>query len=282
MPLLSISSPSYVAVARRRTAYRGGFRSSICDLFSNSSRRADFCSLACCGILQSDKNRYLLNGESPSWCKRLTINFGLPLVALILIAAVAVLVTNKDKDDSHQSQSAGTGYAFLAFLLTIVAVCTRGHLARMRLRREVMRRIYERRESEADTTEAFLSAQNGDICCAEMTCCGCYSNDVTYTLDNSFEEDFENVPQPDFCARLFQSLGLLCCGACCQCFCQCCGMCAIGQEEREISALVPKDRQLIDYITFEVCICLGWRVSKSECASPRSLAYSRLFALSVL
>jgi RsiW-degrading membrane proteinase PrsW (M82 family) len=167
-----------------------------------------------------------------------------------LVFVVVGLTTDKNEDTTTQNQSGTGGYALLGFYILVVALLMRGRLARMKLRREVMRRIYENRESEV-ATEDFLSAYNRDICCAEMSCCGCYANDVTYILDNSVEEELEDTPQPDFCTRLFQNLGSICCGACCQCWCQCCGMCAIGQEEREISALVPKDRQLVDYITFE-------------------------------
>jgi hypothetical protein len=198
---------------------------------------------------------------------------------LILVFVVVGLTTDKNKDTTTQNQSGTGGYALLGFYILVVALLMRGRLARMKLRREVMRRIYENRESEV-ATEDFLSAYNRDICCAEMSCCGCYANDVTYILDNSVEEELEDTPQPDFCTRLFQNLGSICCGACCQCWCQCCGMCAIGQEEREISALVPKDRQLVDYITFEVCTAL--ECIHLECANPRSLAYPRLVCFFLL
>lgn len=245
----SISSPSYVAVARRRKVYRGGFHSSICDLFSDPSRRADCCALACCGILQSDKNRYLLNGERPSWWERIAINCGIPLAALIIMIVVGALVTPKNED----FQKAYFWCTILTFFAIVAAICIRGRLIRMRLRREIMKRMHEKRGGDAVERAVYLSTYEKDICCSQMTCCGCYSNDVTFAIDDSDEEP-EDGPQPDFCTRIFQNIGSLCCFACCQCWCQCCGMCAIGQEEREISALVPKHRQLIDYMTFEVSV----------------------------
>lgn len=241
------SSPSYAPVARRHKVYRGGFRSSICDLFSDPFRRADCCALACCGILLSDRNRYLLSGERPSWFKRLAINIILPFATLGLFIIIGSLVTFKSED----SLGAYTRGAMYAILIIITILSIRGRFIRMKLRREIMKRVYE--EHGGHESGVFLSSHRQDISSSHRTCCGCYPNDVTFTLDDSEEEEEpETLPQPDFCTRLFQNLGSLCCGVCCQCWCQCFGMCAIGQEEREISALVPKHRQLIDYMTFEV------------------------------
>eukprot|EP00978_Attheya_sp_CCMP212_P040290 scaffold218295_cov33-Attheya_sp.AAC.1 len=66
--------------------------------------------------------------------------------------------------------------------------------------------------------------------------------------DNDFEEDM--IP-PDLCSCIWKALSAMCCGFCCGCWCQCCGMCATGQEEREINRLVPKQERMMDYVTFE-------------------------------
>lgn len=243
------SSPSYAPVARRQKVYRGGFRSSICDLFLDPSRGADCCALACCGILQSDKNRFLLNAERPVWWKRLVINIGIPLATLTIMIVVGALLIDKD------SQSAYYFWALLMFLLIVTAICIRGRRIRMSLRREIMQRIREEHGGDSDENAVLYrrTLEETDIRSSQATCCGCYWNDVAYTLAEP-DEEVEAVPQPDFCTRIFQNLSSLCCGACCQRWCQCCGMCAIGQEEREISAMVPKHLQLIDYMTFEVSI----------------------------
>ena len=245
------SSPAYAIVARRHKMHRGGFRSSICDLFSDPSRRADSCALACCGVLQSDKNRYLLNGEHPVWWKRLAINIGLPTAALALMIVLGAFAVDKDSDLGHW-------WAFLTLLVLAVVVgvvCIRGRLIRMRLRREIMNRMLQERNLDNVTENDFSLTRHSDrdSCCAHMTCCGCYHDDVIYTLAETENDQVDEVlSDPDFCTRIFQNLASLCCGVCCQCWCQCCGMCAIGQEERELTDMIPKYRQLIDYITFEV------------------------------
>lgn len=243
-------SPSYTSVGSRlRKSYRGGFRSSICDLFADPARRSDCCSIACCGVLQSDRNRYLFNGERPSWWMRITVNFILPtgFVFIVIFASLPLF-----RDESPEAAAAWLGRIMLVSILAAIAfVSLRGCFIRMKFRREVMNRIHEERSDDVSISRDIT----GDLRFANLPCCGCYSNDVIFTLDDSNNEyDDQGSPQADFCTRLFQSIASLCCGVCCLCWCQFCGMCAIGQEEREISALVPKEKQMIDYITFEVCI----------------------------
>ena len=49
-----------------RRYYRGGFTSSICAVFRDPLKRpTDCCAVACCGVLASDRTRYLLTGERP-------------------------------------------------------------------------------------------------------------------------------------------------------------------------------------------------------------------------
>lgn len=246
---LNVSSHSYAPVVRRNTTYRGGFRTSICDLFANPARRADCCALSCCGVLQSDKNRFLLNGERPSWCKRIALNFILPFVALIVMLVVGGILVSNDKDSALMLW--WPLLTWLTFLGIVVALCIRGRRIRMHLRRDVMNRMYQ----DSDGAERHLFAPRyGDSCCAQLSCFGCYPNDVTFSLYDPHDDngDHEEEPRPDFCTRIFQNVGALCCGVCCQTWCMFCGMCAIAQEERELSALIPKNQQMIDYMTFEV------------------------------
>ena len=65
---------------RRRKTYRGGFHTSICDIFRDPHSRTDCCAVACCGVLASDRNRYLLSGERPPLWRRVLLYFVIPFL----------------------------------------------------------------------------------------------------------------------------------------------------------------------------------------------------------
>jgi len=68
--------------------------------------------------------------------------------------------------------------------------------------------------------------------------------------NNDFMDD-----APDLSTCIFRTWSAICCGTLLKCWCQCCGMCAIGQEDREIQAILARENKLdalrIDYITHE-------------------------------
>jgi hypothetical protein len=184
------------------------------------------------------------------------LNFILPFVALIVMLVIGGMLVAASTDDTDSSLALWWPLlTWLTFLGIVVALCIRGRVIRMDFRRDMMNRMYQDRDGTTDEAERRLFAPRyGDGCCAHLSCCGCYPNDATFSLrDPQDDNDVrEEEPRPDFCTRLFQNLGSLCCGVCCQTWCMFCGMCAIGQEERELSALIPKEQLMIDYMTFEV------------------------------
>jgi hypothetical protein len=91
--------------------------------------------------------------------------------------------------------------------------------------------------------------------------CGCANARLgpleSYNDDDDEEDDDnnngENNAREDFCFRLWALISNLCCGWLCHCYCQLCGMCAIAQEHRYLSEVLPDDPSLCqrDYITLQ-------------------------------
>lgn len=80
------------------------YQTSICDIFRDPHRRTDCCALACCGVLSSDRTRYLLTGKRPPplWVRVLAYL----IIPALLIAAMnyfAISIPVESKDESGES-----------------------------------------------------------------------------------------------------------------------------------------------------------------------------------
>ena len=107
--------------------------------------------------------------------------------------------------------------------------------------------------------EEFLKLQDPAIRSA-TSICGCIPKDAILLLepsptsstvnnDNSHKKDSNSGT--DFCHWMWKALSCLCCGGCCGCWCQCVGLCATAQEDRELQRILPREKFLMDYITFQ-------------------------------
>lgn len=87
------SQDTATSTFRRPRTYRGGFHTSICDIFRDPHSRTDCCAVACCGVFSSDRNRYLLTGERPPplW-HRVLMYFVVPFLFIGAIGYFAVEV----------------------------------------------------------------------------------------------------------------------------------------------------------------------------------------------
>ena len=247
-----------------------GFSTSICSLFQyspaddeaddTSTVRTDCCSMACFGILQSDRTRYLATGKlPPSLFRRMWIHIFLPLAIFLAAGYAAVLI----KDD--YTNSFLTTMLVLVMFMYIAMDCFRGTVKRRRVREEMLWRMREvdmisnGRGDEAIETEIMVRSvgsrddgTHGPVDLGQskfaMTCVhrmfGCARVD--------YPTGREDEPQPeDFCSKLWNFFANLCCGKLCKCWFQFCGVCALAQEAREVERLIPAGRRRIDYVTFE-------------------------------
>ena len=111
--------------------------------------------------------------------------------------------------------------------------------------------------AHADLGE-FMKLQEPSIRSA-TSICGCIPKDAILVVDPSatgnHSDAINRKKEPacgtDFCHWIWKALNCLCCGACCGCWCQCLGLCATAQEDRELQRMLPREKILLDYITFQ-------------------------------
>lgn len=278
-----VSSPSSLSGSRfvRDGGYVGGFSTSLCDFFSDPRSKTDCCALACCGVLSGDRNRYLLLGERPlSLWRRMGVAFGPLLILFMGLSVVNTLIIQSNPPDTDRKDlqippnlgilSQLFGWAIFLYSAVLLV---RASYERAKFRRRLMIRLRDGTIPDDDSSSLLTSQQDAQLAWQQKGAhrtCGCYSYDTISPLptraadqmttgyqqarmmddeDDDFEED--TIP-PDLCTCIWKALSAMCCGYCCGCWCQCCGMCATGQEEREINRLVPKQERMMDYVTFEV------------------------------
>jgi len=181
--------------------------------------------------------------------------------------------------------------SWLVPLAFVVAMMMRATYIRQSVRLQLMHKLHQTRRQQPHLTTqyeleepAYLSTRG------EHWCCAIVSNDKrryvnqnqlahnSHTNARHDSEFFDNADahsnfeaphvqlnlqhaqdyearlrrqQADFCFRIWQTLAWCCCNACCFSYCQWCGMCATGQEDRELRRLLPASVFYRDYITFE-------------------------------
>ena len=276
---------------RRRPRYRGNFSTSICSLFSDPQRRSDCCSIALCGVLQADRNRYLLlDQRPPPWWRRLLIWVALPFG--LFIADQKVLERTRDLQITWKCQQAfpddGSGpyldvfnsttafdayvvnpaladlrivhlVLYTALLLFVVILLGRAASHRFNFRSQIQSKLHDLDDAGADIDPGSGDMNNvrmerktkAEIRSATRTC-GCIR--APDDLDNPARGDGNDTTSVagDLCTCLWRLVSALFCRVCCGCWCECCGMCATAQEGREIELLVPTEKlQKMDYVTFQ-------------------------------
>eukprot|EP00566_Odontella_aurita_P002704 CAMPEP_0113532418 /NCGR_PEP_ID=MMETSP0015_2-20120614/4049_1 /TAXON_ID=2838 /ORGANISM="Odontella" /LENGTH=901 /DNA_ID=CAMNT_0000431379 /DNA_START=39 /DNA_END=2744 /DNA_ORIENTATION=- /assembly_acc=CAM_ASM_000160 len=252
-----------------------GFSTSISSSFiSPSTVRSDCCSMACFGVLQADRTRYLLTGTPPpSPLRRVLIHVLIPLGLFLVAGWCAVHIR-----DAVINQFLCT-FLILVMFGYILTGCMRGTVKRIQVREEMLWRMREldtiREQSgytEEEAREALehmggvqslegvpeshlagdgeffhgldLGQTRSEMGCAHRMC-GCYSSDLT-----TRSVDSELKPR-DLCGCLWRAFAEFCCHRMCNCFLQFCGCCGLAQEAREIERLVPASKKRFDYVTFE-------------------------------
>jgi hypothetical protein len=111
----------------RRRRYRGGFHTSICDIFRDPHRRTDCCAVACCGVLSSDRSLFLLTGERPPplWRRVLTL-FIVPAVLFAAMNYFSTDVTVMDDDGQPQTLKVVSGRLLMLFIAYVIAILCLG------------------------------------------------------------------------------------------------------------------------------------------------------------
>ena len=255
--------------------YRG-FSSSIAHQFIHrTSERTDACSLVCCGILQADRDRYLLTGIPPPSCsRRVMLHFSYHIL-LPVILFVSACFAAYNIQDVYYNQLACT--VLVALMLTIVVMQTcKGRWKRSAIRRDLLFRTYEFKrgrlmeepdDDDEDSPDYMQGQSNYDVMCVHAFM-GCYTQDKT--------EDHSDVKPKDLMGCLWNFYTQLCCGKLCRCYLQVCGMCGIAQEARELESIMPSHRRRIDYITMQSWSQYYPAILKARAAQELSVNLSQL------
>lgn len=244
--------PLRTAVSGEVVDYRG-FSTSIHELYADvDSERVDCCAMTCGGMLQSDRDRYLLTGVTPpAVLKRCTVHFLFPLAIFLTAGLCATHIS-----DAALNQAISTILVLLLFGYFVLQ-CYKGHTKRIGIRKDLLwlkyqihhhRRanlleLLEHERPEDVHDDVFLGQTRRDFGCAHPCCLiGCYPDDRRVG-DEERRDD-------NFCSRLWT---LACPNqACCGMHVQVCGVCAIAQEAREVeNVLLPPAYRRIDYVTMQ-------------------------------
>lgn len=254
------------------------FHSGLCGMFRTSKEprqqrrhsKTDACALAFCGIWLWQRNKYLLTGEKPKRWKDKPLDISI----VILLVATAIVWSL----DPHN--------AALPLLLLVIMGCFLWKIFEFQYSRSIFREqlaiqeyIRQKKEFESEASEEdgtrttkqvvyltnehiidphndpdliqFLSQQHkrevyGD---GAHALCGCANSQLNPI--NTGDDDGDEGG--DCCLSLWALLANSCCGWLCRCYCQLCGMCAIAQEHRFLTEVLPEDPTLWqrDYVTLQ-------------------------------
>lgn len=250
------SFPDNAEVSENQQADFRGFSSSITDMFVDpENERVDCCALACCGVFQNDRDRFLISGvKPPSCCKRFWVHIVLPvwLFSMAMFCAVQV-------KDPYLCQLLSTGFV-LALFGYFFFQCIKTMWKRREIRKELLWSKYHmiqtgtlRPRSDEDTMDdsqgeadlSYLMGQTRSDICNAHSLCGCYK------ADRPRNAAYPDASGMDICSTMFRCFSGMCCGAMCGMYLQLCGICAVAQEARQLEKIMPSKYRRIDYVTMQ-------------------------------
>lgn len=270
--------------------YRGGFSSSIYDVFQDHGH-SDCCVLTCCGILLYDRNFFLLTEKRPSWRGRCGVLVCFLILAVAFVGALVAASYLFEYEQQHLEETQADGkkptkddvsrIEQVKTLANVATICRiliwamiiyllfKAGQYRYRARRFLLVRLYrERREAGEQDNEQELARATDHTPLVQPAVSEAtkkYLESQRYNtwcstapvgcIPKDAIVDPSNPVQThkttDFCDCLVKLLSFICCGAFCGCWCQCLGLCAIAQEDRELRRMLPKEKFEVDYITFQ-------------------------------
>lgn len=241
----------------QETRYRG-FSSSIFDMFQHPDQeRIDCCAITCCGILQSDRDRYLVTGITPPGSlKRIVVHIIIPLTIFVMAGVGAIQIQN-----AYLRQV--TSYALVLTIISLIFLqCFKGRSKRIEVRKDLLFTKYQiqsnrhrnrslsvllelERPDDDDAEENpvyFMGQMEEDFGRAHPCCL------LSLYLDDRLEAQNDLVADANLASCIWKFLSPTFCGW----NVQCCGVCALAQEGRELErAVLPRAYSRIDYITMQ-------------------------------
>ena len=258
----SFPDPPTTPESSASTNYRG-FSTPFMGMFADPDHeRVDCCALACCGIIQADRDRFLVTGTRPPSCfKRIWMHLVLPIVIFLLAVYCAFHIL-----DPLINSLASTTCVF-CMIGYFITQCLKGTMKRRQVRKDLLWNRYHLltsgeinprtdddsiEEELANTPPVYFMGQTmADIRTAHMPC-GCYATDRGPN-DGSRDES-NQWESPTLCRRFFQIYDDACCSKLCGMNLQLCGLCAVAQEAREVESMLDSEYTRIDYVTMQPMI----------------------------
>jgi hypothetical protein len=253
-----------------------GFSTSIHDMFqSPETERIDCCALTCCGMMQSDRDRYFLQGVTPpSLIRRLWLHLLIPVWLLAIAGWAAMRIRDPVLNQVF------TTCIVVMLICYFMTQCSKGRSKRIEIRKDLLwtkaqlldqRRQnlsiileQERPDDDGDNQEYYLGQTQWDFGMAHPCCLlSCYSEDRLVSRD----DDEERPAAANMCTSLWEWT----CSPCCGMHIQCCGVCALAQEGREVeTALLPRSYLRVDYVRSSrpTGSCLFPSIISHSCTSP--------------
>lgn len=248
------NGPSSVAImsAAGGADYRG-FSTSINHMFVEPEHeRVDCCAIACCGVFQNDRDRYLITGvKPPSCCKRFWVHIVLPVWIFAMAMFCAVRIVDPALSEIFSSILILMLIGYFGFQ------SMKGMWKRREIRKDLLWSKYEMlrtgtfrsRTDEESTvnpavgeTPSYYMGQTMSDLRNVHSLCGCYRRDHDPT---------DNTDHYTFCSRFFQCYTRVCCGALCGYHFQLCGLCGVAQEGRQVEKLIHQKYRRVDYVTMQ-------------------------------
>ena len=269
--------------------YRG-FGTSINDMFTEiHNERIDCCSITLCGILQNDRDRYLMNQISPpSIFKRFLVHFMIPFCIFCAAGLGAMQISDVVL---NEIVSVILIVLFIGYLLL---QCSKGRYKRIDVRKDILftkyqiqqqnllsnidddnntpqqdhlqqhpqqqhRHMVNHRRNSTHVSAVLLEQQRPrrDTSNEPIYYLGQTLNDMSCAhpccMVGCYAVDYHHSMKQNnsnIDENLCRCLYDYVCPAFCGSYIQCCGMCAIAQEARDIETyILPPPYRRIDYIS---------------------------------
>jgi hypothetical protein len=151
-------TPASTGTTVDHDANHRGFSTSIYDMFSQpENERVDCCALTCCGMLQSDRDRFLLQGITPpSPLKRIIVHIMLPIFIFVCAGFGALQI-----QDVLVNQIVSSALVLLV-VVYIYSQINKGRSKRIELRKDLLWTKYQMQQNRRQNLSVLLDQDRPD------------------------------------------------------------------------------------------------------------------------
>jgi hypothetical protein len=135
-----------------------GFSTSIFDMFARpENERVDCCALTCCGMIQSDRDRFLIQGISPPGpLKRVIVHIMFPIFVFVFAGYGATQI--RDPLVNHIVSSV----LVLLVIAYFFSQCNKGRHKRVELRKDLLWTKYQMQQNRRQNLSVALEQDRPD------------------------------------------------------------------------------------------------------------------------